>query len=728
MAFDEPEILFVADARFPGGTSTALANEIEAAHRAGFACGLLHVHGPVLRKPRAFHPALRAAVDQGKVRLLDPARPIRCRVALVHHPMLFPKPLARPVAVSAEQTLLIAHHPPRDGHGHPQYDIELQLRSLAASLGLAAVVAPVGPNVRAGLLASGAPLTATDWHNVIDAQAWRRDFRPFGRPLVIGRHARPDPLKWPDRREEILAAYPVDRRYRIEILGGGAFLDDLLGATPENWRVQAFGAEAPRDFLQRLDAYVYFHSGRWIEAFGYSVLEALATGLPTILPSSFEPLFGRAALYGLPADTRRLLDALAKDVRKQRALHERALETVSSRFSLKEFPRRLDALFGLTPRRRHRQSAPRARDDAGHDRRIALFVSSNGVGLGHLTRQMAVARALPSSIEPIFFTLSRAARLVAEAGHLVEHVPFHRYLGTTPERWNPIFERELGAALNFYRPAALVFDGNVPYAGLLNAAKHYGKLLSFWIRRGMWREHHGGILPRASRFDAVIEPRDLAESADDGPTAAQRADVVKVDPVLLIPPGKRLSRAKARTALAIGRDRLAISFQLGAGNNYDFSRMRLRLLKALLAHPEVDVIELVSPIRDAAASPRALSPRHRILRMYPAYRYSRAFDAAVSAAGYNSFHENLLGGLPTLFVANRAEEMDRQDLRGEYAERMGLGWSWCDRAGERLECQIERLLDPGERRKIRRQSARLATADGARQVAQFLEESLFAAR
>ncbi|MDQ2676959.1 MAG: hypothetical protein M3Y34_09135, partial [Actinomycetota bacterium] len=49
-----------------------------------------------------------------------------------------------------------------------------------------------------------------------------------------------------------------------------------------------------------------------------------------------------------------------------------------------------------------------------------LFLSSNGTGLGHLTRSMAIARRLDKSLEPSFFTLSGAAPVVADQGFEVE--------------------------------------------------------------------------------------------------------------------------------------------------------------------------------------------------------------------------------------------------------------------------------------------------------------------
>jgi glycosyltransferase involved in cell wall biosynthesis len=725
MTTAEFDIVFIADARFPGGTSTALSNEIAAARRGGFSAALVHVAGPILRRGRAFHRSIRSAIDRGDVQLLDPALAVRGRLAVVHHPMLFDAALERPIEIDAEHSVLIAHHPAIDGKGEQEYDIRRQLQLVDQNLGLKAIVGPVGPNVRKTLRRARIAMTPGDWHNLIDGGRWKRSYRPFGEPIVIGRHSRPDPLKWPDRAKDILAAYPPDPHFRIEILGAAPFLEQRLRGVPENWRLHPFGSMDVREFLHGLDAYVYFHSSRWIEAFGYGVLEALACGLPTIVPRSFEPLFGDGAVYAKPAEVADLLRSFQADRRALRAQRDKALAIVAERYSLEEFPRRLDRMFGLRPRRRlFAASRPLPPE---RTRRVALFVSSNGVGLGHLTREMAIAARLPKSIPAVFFTLSRAARLAVASGYLVEHVPFHRYLRTTPDRWNPMIERELGLALDFYSPDVLIFDGNVPYSGLIKAMRKRPQMRSIWVRRGLWRADEGGILNRARDFDVVVEPGDYAAERDIGPTSELRDQAIVVEPVMMIDPAARLSRRAARKALGL-TGRTVIAVQLGSGTNFDFTRARELIMEILLDRPGIEVVELLSPVSDDALDPEPLAGSHRPMRLYPASRFSRAFDAAICAAGYNSFHENLAGGIPTLFLANRAEEMDRQDLRAEYAsdQRMALSWSGLNLPA--LEREVERLLDPRRRARMKRRMAALDSPRGAEQVATLIEELLLAAR
>jgi len=57
---------------------------------------------------------------------------------------------------------------------------------------------------------------------------------------------------------------------------------------------------------------------------------------------------------------------------------------------------------------------------------------------------------------------------------------------------------------------------------------------------------------------------------------------------------------------------------------------------------------------------------------YPMARLFRAFDAAIAASGYNSFHELVVGGVPSLFLP-QPRETDDQERRAEHAAAAGVG-------------------------------------------------------
>ena len=83
------------------------------------------------------------------------------------------------------------------------------------------------------------------------------------------------------------------------------------------------------------------HSSAWIEAFGRNVLEALASGLPVILPASFKPLFREAAIYGEPADVQDILGKLQDNPANLEIQCDRARAAVSERFASDRFGERL---------------------------------------------------------------------------------------------------------------------------------------------------------------------------------------------------------------------------------------------------------------------------------------------------------------------------------------------------------------------------------------------------
>ena len=347
----------------------------------------------------------------------------------------------------------------------------------------------------------------------------------------------------------------------------------------------------------------------------------------------------------------------------------------------------------------------------------ALFLSSNGVGLGHLARQMAVADRLPADCRAHFATMSYAVRLAMERGYLTFFLAHHRANGLDVETWNARLEAELALHVEALRPDVLVYDATAVYSGLLEITWKYPQVRRIWLRRAMWREEHAKFLLNEDRFDLVIEPGELAEALDEGPTRGARAAVTRVPPVLHLDPAARLDRTAARAALGLPDEATVIGLQLANDGHLDGAAIQEALGRRMAADPALHVLEFRSPLLPPVTE-GALGPRHRVVATFPAFRLGTACDLSVSAAGYNSFHENVLGAVPTLFVPNESPEMDLQLNRARWAEGNGMAATWRrDDPPALFSAALDRLLDPAERAAMAARCRAIEWTNGADEIA-----------
>jgi hypothetical protein len=351
------------------------------------------------------------------------------------------------------------------------------------------------------------------------------------------------------------------------------------------------------------------------------------------------------------------------------------------------------------------------------DCRNVLFVSSNGVGLGHLSRQLAVARRLAEGQRAVFHTLSYAAFSVARSGYLCFTTQHHRSTGMEQAQWNRTLGEDYCGLIAALAPKAFVHDATAVFGGTVEALSRYPELPSVWIRRPMWRAVHERFLQHSRLFTTVVEPGELAEALDDGPTRALRAETLRVSPVLHIDPQERLGRDEARKALGLPNAGTVVCLQLSGQTD---ERIRNAVLDQVLADPDVVVIEVCSPLQGGGRM--SAHPRLYRASLYPAFLYSRAWDAAISSAGYNAFHENVIGAVPTLFVPLEGEEMDRQELRAQWAQAQGCGISLQGGASpQQIGSAVDRLLDRTEREHIAARCGMTAWTNGAMTIARHID-------
>ena len=414
------------------------------------------------------HPILRNLVDRGIAELVLPGQAVDATLVIVKHPTVFSAPLDGALPVSARHVIVTAGQVPQDTAGR-YYDPVAVDANIEAALGRRAIWWPVSEAVRRTLI--GVDLAADNWDEIIDIEQWRSvsadehavdsesETHDIGivstpnveKPLVIGRHSRPSPMKWPATAEELTAAYPVDGSVEVRVLGGADPAIELIGETPESWTVLPFGAEEPAVFLAGLDALVYYHHCDIVEAFGRTVLEALAVGIPVVVAPVFESTFGDACLYAEPADAiaavRRLLldpDALAQQ-RKTADL------VIHEFFSYPAYRARLARLIGAPRDRpigppapvppRWDLIPPGQRESHAVELIVALGETTDEIA-DLLTRLDAHRRRLPGFIPIVAMTCPRPSD-AAILGIETKVLTSRRNHADTTEQWHDYAHRRI---------------------------------------------------------------------------------------------------------------------------------------------------------------------------------------------------------------------------------------------------------------------------------------------
>ena len=790
------DIVMVTDARLPGGTSASVAEEVRAQAAAGYRTALLQIDSSLVRHARPLSPRIRACIERGELDLLVDDTPVRSRLLVLRHPTvaLDVDPAVVPRIV-ADERLLIANQAPAipaaaeiargaggvgaattpagsgpgettragsgpgettpagadptarpDGQadGTPLRFVPAEVDAhLAGWLKGPMRWAPIGPLVRDDLARVAPELVQepTDWLNIIDVDAWRRPRDGARHRIpVIGRHSRDDVLKWPATRTTLLAAYPAGPDVEVHVLGGAAAAEQLLGGElPDNWRVLPFGALPPARFLAGLDVYVYQHHPAWVEAFGRSILEALASGLPTVLAPHFAALFEDAAVYAEVEDTAEVVQSLHRDRDRYRELAARATDFAAARFGHGVHRERLAALIGPPsagvapavtataatggPGTDATATAGTAGGGSAPARQRVLMVSSNGAGVGHLMRLLSYAKHSSAHVEPLFLTFSQGGRVVDDAGYLVEYLASRSISGARSVVWHPMLRARVGELIERYDVRAVVFDGTWPYQGILDAAADHPHVQLVWSRRAMWRQ--GVTNPvlehERDRFDLVLEPGELAADDDHGATRRYRKEARRVGPVTYLGLEELLSPEAARAALDLDPERPAALVHLGAGNIDDAASTLGQVIARLARERDLQVRVTRSIIaREDAQLPDNVEP----LSVYPLARYLPAFDLAVAAPGYNSFHELLLAAVPTVFVPNVATSTDDQGARSRFAERVGMAVDLPVPDPDSIDAALTTVLDPERRRRMRERAVARRREGGAADAMAAIEELL----
>lgn len=738
------DVLTVTDFRLPGGTSRSTAQELSIQKDLGMTTGLLQANSRLSSRAIPWSSIITREIAHDQVVPLIPGDHVHARLAILRHPtaLLAMPDVSRSLRV--DNAVIVANQPAVKPNGDPEYDIKEVTAVVESRLGITPEWAPIGPVVRESLepFAGDARILSYDWTNVFaySGEPVARTKFDTHRPQ-IGRHSRPQRAKWPASRADIESAYPVSGPYVVRILGGAKPALDIIPSTPSNWLIHEFGELEPMRFLAEVDFWVYFHHPAWSEAYGRAIMEALWSGCVVILPEYLRSTYGDAAVYCEPAEVTAVIDEFCVGGRDY-LLQSRVGQRFAARHSADLHKTRLRSLMreavvsrngeqtpscnsvggrAIIPRRPQLNTTRSIRVDrfSSSSRPRALLVTSNGAGMGHLTRLLGLARAAAKDFDPIFFSMSQGLEVVGAAGFPYEYVPFNSALQTRSELWHRYFEERLRVAVRAYNIDAIIFDGTWPYRGMLNVLKST-KLLRVWVRRAMWKPTISNEqLARAPEFDLIIEPGEHAGEYDVGATS-QDSKSVGVSPMTVLSQSEVLSRAEALAELGLVDDpehRYAL-VTLGAGNINDLRTTQERVLSAISQYKGWHPV-----LTKGAISSSQTSASFMTIETFPLARYVHAFDFVVAAAGYNSFAELMASGVPAIWIPNMSTMTDDQDARARWAHDCGVGLRALESDPESIDEAVALMCEGRVRASIQSRLDGLDKTNGAYEAASLISDA-----
>jgi len=352
-----------------------------------------------------------------------------------------------------------------------------------------------------------------------------------------------------------------------------------------------------------------------------------------------------------------------------------------------------------------------------NNRNCIVFFPTNGVGFGHLTRTLAIARRMryiDPSLEIVFFTTMPVLHILQDEGFPAYHIPNRdKFNKMEANVWNSICEELISNIFTVHRPKAFVFDGSYPYRGMLNAIKRRDDIVRAWIRRGSFKVGASSVPSDSfNHFDLLIRPGDSVEITPN--EVEIPIPLLMCDPVTLFDKNELKSPEILRNRLGIPLDSTVAYLQLGAGKINDiFSDIAITI--DVLKEFGVWVVIGESMLGDRIENSEF--DNVRIIRDYPNSQYFDSFDFGIISGGYNSFHEAISFQLPCICIPNKKTGIDNQYARAAIADESGCMFIIDEVTRPKMKILVSKIVEENTRSKMSHASKSLKKENGASQIA-----------
>jgi len=345
-----------------------------------------------------------------------------------------------------------------------------------------------------------------------------------------------------------------------------------------------------------------------------------------------------------------------------------------------------------------------------------LFYAVNGLGMGHLTRLLSIARKMvekDESINPIFITTSEACEVLYKHNIMYYKLPSKSYLKLNKKirrrDLQMMYNTTVMNLVNTYNPIALIVD-TFPTGSLddlLGVLSMKSPMKKIFIHREQKKMSNNQIMLQ-NFYDLIITPH------------------MKDTTVIPVPRGKPLDwvgnimvRSKDETftkeevikKLKLPTDKKIVLLNLGGGGDLTTITEYKIIIDKLGHRKDLFFIVPEAPLKKFELE---LADNMMSISYYPLIEIMNVFDAAISATGYNTFHELNYMGVPTIFIP-KLRGLDDQESRARSIDNKS-GFCILETELEAdLETKFQLLLD--NRDSFSQYGQNLVTFNGAERAA-----------
>lgn len=321
-----------------------------------------------------------------------------------------------------------------------------------------------------------------------------------------------------------------------------------------------------------------------------------------------------------------------------------------------------------------------------------IFMPTNGNGLGHAQRCALVREAMPPDSDCWFAAFPSCVDLLQRRGFACTPL-VSRSSDHTDEYANDLLNfLRLRSLLR--RGGALVFDGGFVFDSVYRVIGAL-QMPSAWIRRGLWRQGQvrATALEREHIFSKVIVPTEALEELNTNYSWGD--NVHNVGPIVRAEKQDKAEAEGLRERLSISFDRtidtLVVSM-LGGGVASD--RTAQTQMMCSLMERRSKCLHLVVAWPNSIVENGLYGWKNtQVVYTTQTQQLCQAADLTVSAAGYNTFHELLYTGVPSILIPQSAPYLDDQEKRARAASERGLAALVLETELVRLEREVASFLD-----------------------------------